>query len=73
MLFNTPAPELRPFYASGSLGLQAAPYIPLTTGLSRPAVYAAINGESGPKLSTLLSLFTALGIKTVVEPQEAAV
>ncbi|PJN94467.1 putative addiction module antidote protein [Amaricoccus sp. HAR-UPW-R2A-40] len=41
-------------------------------GLSRPAIYAAISGESDPKLSTLLSLFTALGVKIVVEPQEAA-
>lgn len=73
MLFNTPAPKLRPFYASGSIGLLAAPYMPLTAGLSRPAVYAAINGERDPKLSTLLSLFTALGTKTVVEPQEATV
>lgn len=37
--------------------------------LSRPAVYAAISGESDPKLSTLLRLFKALGVKVAVEPR----
>ena len=36
-------------------------------GISRPTLYAAIGGESDPKLSTLLALARALGVKLTVK------
>lgn len=65
-----------PAYIAHAIGIivraRGITQIAKEASLSRPAIYAAISGESDPKLSTLLSLFGALGVKLAVQPREAA-
>ena len=60
-----------PAYIAHALGIVARArgiaQIARDAGISRPTLYAAISGDGDPKLSTLLALTKALGVKINIQ------